>query len=81
MSRARNERLITAFGQVVAELRGQRGLSQEALAHEAGIDRSFAGMIERGERQPSLSVIFVLAGALSMKPEKLIAETRARAGE
>jgi transcriptional regulator with XRE-family HTH domain len=81
MSRARNQRLIAAFGQVVAELRGERGLSQEAMAHEAGIDRSFAGMIERGERQPSLSIIFVLAAALSIKPEKLIAETRARAAE
>ena len=77
MPRARDENLIAAFGAVLAGLRGTRGLTQEALAHEAGVDRTFVGLLETGKRQPTLSVIFALAGALEVKPEKLIAETRA----
>ncbi|HEX7637608.1 MAG TPA: helix-turn-helix transcriptional regulator [Burkholderiaceae bacterium] len=70
--------MIAAFGAVLASLRGTRGLTQEALAHEAGIDRTFVGLLETGKRQPTLSVIFALAAALDVKPEKLIAETRGR---
>lgn len=78
MVRARDENLIAAFGAVLTNLRGTRGLTQEALAHEAGVDRTFVGLLETGKRQPTLSVIFALAGALEVKPEKLIAETRTR---
>ena len=78
MPRARDENLIAAFAQVLAELPRTGGLTQEALAHEAGIDRTFVGLLETGRRQPTLSVLFALAGALGVKPEKLIAETCSR---
>jgi transcriptional regulator with XRE-family HTH domain len=78
MPRARDESLIAAFGQVLGEQRRARGLTQEALAYEAGIDRTFVGLLETGKRQPSLSVVFALAAALEVKPEKLVAETRVR---
>ena len=78
MSRARDENLIAAFGAVLAGLRGTRGLTQEGLAHEAGVDRTFVGLLETGKRQPTLSVIFALARALEVRPEKLVAETRGR---
>ncbi|HEV7442866.1 MAG TPA: helix-turn-helix transcriptional regulator [Steroidobacteraceae bacterium] len=78
MPRARDETLIAAFAVVLAGIRIARGLTQEALAHEAGVDRTFVGLLETGKRQPTLSVIFALARALGVRPEKLIAETRSR---
>lgn len=55
---------LRAFGRQVRRLRASRGLSQEALADAAGLDRSYVGGIERGERNLSLTKIHKLAGAL-----------------
>ncbi len=41
--------VLVAIGNAIRELRSQRGLSQEGLAHEAGVDLSYMGGIERGE--------------------------------
>lgn len=41
-----------AFGKVLRALRAERGLSQEALALEAGIQRNYVSLIERGVNQP-----------------------------
>jgi transcriptional regulator with XRE-family HTH domain len=41
--------VLASIGSVIRELRAVRGLTQEGLAHEAGIDRSYMGGIERGE--------------------------------
>lgn len=76
MPRARDEALIAAFAQVLRRARADRGCTQEDLAFEAGIDRTFVGLLETGKRQPSLSVIFALAQALEVKPEKLVTDTR-----
>lgn len=78
MPGARDESLITAFGAVLADLRATRALSQEALAHEAGLDRTYVGRVEQGVRQPTLSVVFALAKALGVSPETLITRTRGR---
>lgn len=64
MSGARDEALIQAFALVLRNARVGKGLTQEALAFEAGIDRTFVSLLEGGKRQPSLSVIFTLARAL-----------------
>ena len=48
----------------VRALRAERGLSQEALAHEAGIDRTYASQIERAVGNPSLRVLCAIATAL-----------------
>ncbi|WP_296192661.1 helix-turn-helix transcriptional regulator [uncultured Microbacterium sp.] len=53
-----------AFGARVRELRTAAGLSQEELAHRAGLDRSYVGQVERGERNISLDNIHRIAGAL-----------------
>jgi len=60
------------FGRRLRELRKQAGLSQEALAHEAGLDRSYVGGVERGEYNISLLNICRLADALDLSPEELL---------
>jgi transcriptional regulator with XRE-family HTH domain len=49
------------------------GISQEELAHQAGIDRTYASQIERGIGNPSLKVICGIADALGLEPHSLIA--------
>jgi transcriptional regulator with XRE-family HTH domain len=56
------------FGNNVRRIREESGLSQERLGAEARLDRSYIGGIERGERNPSLSVIFNIALALKAPP-------------
>jgi transcriptional regulator with XRE-family HTH domain len=60
------------FGQRLRELRKQVGLSQEALAHQAGLDRSYVGGVERGEYNISLLNICLLAEALDVPPYELL---------
>ncbi|WP_062058948.1 helix-turn-helix domain-containing protein [Cellvibrio sp. OA-2007] len=55
-----------AFGKAVRELRKERGLSQEAFADLAGIDRSYMGHIERGEKNVTLTKIYQLSDALGI---------------
>lgn len=43
------EQLLSILGQRIRERRHRLGLSQEELAHVAGLDRSYVGRIERGE--------------------------------
>jgi len=66
--------IFVAFGRALKEIRQRRGLSQESLADEAGLDRTFISLLERGQRQPTLTTLFALSAAMSTKPSKLISE-------
>ena len=76
MQRARDMVLVNSFGNVLRQFRSTAGWTQEQLAFEAGIDRTFVGLLESGRRQPSLSVVFALATALGTTPEHLVRLTR-----
>jgi transcriptional regulator with XRE-family HTH domain len=52
------------FGQRVRKLRQERGVSQEALAAKADLDRAFLSGIERGVENPTLFTIQAIADAL-----------------
>lgn len=58
----------------VKTLRMGLGLSQEAMALEAGIDRTYASQIERGVSNPSLRVICAVAEILGVEPIDLLSE-------
>ncbi len=58
--------LKVALGLRVRALRQGRGISQEALADEALIHRSYMGDIERGMRNPSLENLYAIATALGV---------------
>ena len=66
-------RLEQRLGVNVKRLRKAGGLTQEALAHEVEIDVSYLGQIERGERNPTLSLVQRLADALGVGPLILLA--------
>lgn len=58
-------------GANVRRLRVERKLTQEQLAHDAEIDLTYMGGIERGRRNPSVSVLGRLAAALDVVPGEL----------
>ena len=59
------------FGARVRELRKKAMLSQEELADDAGLDRSYIGGVERGQRNVSLVNIHKIARALKVAPGDL----------
>jgi len=60
------------FGRNVREARRRAGLSQEQLAFEADMKRSYVSDLERGTRNPSLKAIGRLAAALGVEPPDLL---------
>ena len=74
MSKRRRERFgpAVAFGAALRERRKELGLSQERFAAKAKLDRTYVGGLERGERNPTLRVIWRLAEALEMRPGDLV---------
>jgi transcriptional regulator with XRE-family HTH domain len=56
--------IITPFGSMLRQLRVDAGLSQNALARDAGIDPSYVNRCERGSRSPSRQVVLSLSRAL-----------------
>jgi transcriptional regulator with XRE-family HTH domain len=65
------EDVLARFGRRVRELRAAAGFSQEGFAAHCGLDRTYIGGIERGERNVSLRNIEVIAKALEMSVSKL----------
>ncbi|GAB6040819.1 helix-turn-helix domain-containing protein [Endothiovibrio diazotrophicus] len=71
--RARNRRrTAAAFGDLLRQLRNERGLSQLDLALEADLDQSYVALMERGARQPTLHTLLSLARALERPVVELI---------
>ncbi len=66
--------IASAFGQAVVALRTAQGISQEALALKAGVDRSFLGRLERGLHVPNLVALVKLAAALECSVAALAGE-------
>jgi len=60
------------FGDNLRAARKAAGFSQEAFAYHCGLDRSYVGQVERGEKNVTLRTIVVLADALDAKPAKLL---------
>lgn len=64
--------VLTELGDVVRSSRLKLGLSQEALAVDAELDRSYVGGIERGEHNLTLINLQKIANALGTKPSVLL---------
>jgi transcriptional regulator with XRE-family HTH domain len=72
--------LRKTFGENVKRARLARGLSQESLAAESKIDRTYISGIERGVRNPSLDYIERLADALGVDPGVLVGKREGEVG-
>ncbi|MEQ9424272.1 MAG: helix-turn-helix transcriptional regulator [Cyclobacteriaceae bacterium] len=66
-----NIELSKAFGTVIRNRRTELKLSQEELAHQAGLHRTYIGMIERGEKNISLENIDKISSALKLSISEL----------
>ena len=66
-----DERMI-AFERRIREVRKAKGISQERLAEMAGIDRSYMGNIERGEKNITLKKAYEICDALEIEIQDLV---------
>lgn len=64
-----------AFGVILRLARSKKGLSQEQLALVSDLDRTFISMLERGQRQPSLTSILCISNALGIPASDLVQQT------
>ena len=64
-----------AFGKVIRQMRKEKDISQEKLAFECGLDRTFISLIERGKRQPTLRTIQKISTYFAIKPSVIIEKT------
>lgn len=55
----------------IKEKRLERNLSQQQLANLSGVSKSHIGDLERNEKEPTISVLCMIAKALNVKPEEL----------
>ena len=64
--------LVKAFGRTLRAERSHRRWSQERLAEQAGLDRSYVSELERGAASPSLPTLEKLALAFELRASQLI---------
>ena len=67
-----NEFLLNEFGDRIKQLRLQKNISQEKLSFLTGFHRTYIGMIERGERNISLSNMAVFAKVFEISISELL---------
>lgn len=75
MAKTRIDDIKVRVGARVRELREAEGLSQEQLAHAAGLSRPYVGALERGEQGAGLEALEKLSRALRVAPARLLDET------
>ena len=63
-----------AFGIVLRELRKQRELSQEVLAHESGLERNYISLLELGRNSASIKTLFKLTPVLGVSVSEFMGQ-------
>ena len=66
------QNILVRFGNTVRDIRKEKGLSQEKLAHNANLHRTYIGMIERAEKNISLLNIEKISKALEVNVKILL---------
>jgi len=61
-----------AFGLALRQLRQEKGVSQEQFAFDAGLDRSYMSMVERGLRSPTMRTVLRFADTLGVPPSEIV---------
>lgn len=65
------------MAQAIRSTREAQGHSQDGFALLAGVDRSYYGKLERGERQPTVALLLRVANALGVPGSALLAQAEA----
>lgn len=66
------EKILNKFGERLKCLRQAKGLTQEQFALKCGLHKNYIGMIERGERNPALINIEIIANGLEISISELM---------
>ncbi|AHF89096.1 transcriptional regulator [Opitutaceae bacterium TAV5] len=69
-----DEEMLLKFGRGVRRLREELGLSQEDFAELVDVHRTYVGMIERGEKSPTLGTVAAWARGFRMRSSQLLAK-------
>jgi len=67
-----DKKLNALVGAALKEFRNQAGISQQELALDCGLDRTYISLLERGLRQPTIKTVFTLSKSLRIKPSQFI---------
>jgi transcriptional regulator with XRE-family HTH domain len=67
------------FAENLRRIRAQRGISQEALALKAGVERTYVGLLERKKSSPTIDMLEKLAKVLKVKPDELLRKRATKA--
>lgn len=68
-------RSLVVLGETLRQIRKEQGLSQEELANNSSLDRSYLGGIERGEHNISFINLIKIADSLGIKPSELLGKS------
>ena len=69
-----NKKLVAAFARALREIRAEQGLTQEQVAHAAGVHRTYIAFLEGGKKQPSIDAVFKIAEGLGVTPSDFVAK-------
>lgn len=64
--------VLEAFGEKMQKVRKSKGITQEELANMLSMHRTYIGLIERGERNPTIRTLYKIAKALKVKSGELL---------
>ncbi|PIS14557.1 XRE family transcriptional regulator [Candidatus Shapirobacteria bacterium CG09_land_8_20_14_0_10_39_12] len=64
--------ILKKFGKQLQKVRKSKGISQEELAARLSMHRTYIGMVERGERNPTIRTLYKVAKALKVESSELL---------
>ncbi|MEO8581972.1 MAG: helix-turn-helix transcriptional regulator [Patescibacteria group bacterium] len=67
-----HKHILEKFGQKLQQTRKSKGVTQEALAVMVSMDRTYIGLIERGERNPTVRTLYKISKALKVDSCELL---------
>ncbi len=67
-----HQHVLRKFGAKLQKTRKSKGVTQEELAFRMSMDRTYIGMIERGERNPTIRTLYKIAKALKVDSSELL---------
>lgn len=67
-----HKHILEKFGEKMQKIRKSQGISQEELAAKLAMHRNYIGMVERGERNPTIRTLYKIAKALKVNSSELL---------